>query len=124
MGRIVALASRPRGEHQRRLVMEGEQSVATVDLYLYHTKDRVYAEVHDLYVRPEDRRKGHAATLLEQVLQYCKTYAKEENIQVLVRLTSKPRRRAANNLYRSLGLTLLAKAETDGTNLYGRLIRP
>ncbi len=82
------------------------------------------AEIHDVVVRESHRGQGIGRKIVEALIGWTKERAKQKNIKIAIRLTSRPKRIVANELYKKIGFTLLAGATENGTNLYELKINP
>lgn len=102
----------------------GVDIVGSASVYIFHTKTRIYAEIHDVKVQPEYQNQGLGSVLVKRVLTQCAVIANTYQQNVYVRLTSGPHRKAANHLYTKLGFTLIADATDGGTNLYQYMCYP
>ena len=85
---------------------------------------RWHGEIHDVVVDERFRGQGLGKSLLLRAIEL----AREDQRLEFLELTSKPSREAANQLYVSLGFTLVsvpnpALPEGQGTNLYRLKIR-
>ncbi len=86
---------------------EGGQIIGMLCLAIYRTTTGVHAWIEDVVVDQNARRQGVAAQMTKAAMQFAL-----QNGAKAVSLTSRPERKAANNLYQSLGFELLS------TNLY------
>ena len=124
MCQVVAIRCEVTSLSKQFCVMVGREKVAEALLHIFHTKTRIYAEIHDVLIVEEHRRRGHGTRLLNGIRDFVTQYAAEQQHDVHIRFTSGPHRKAANHLYQKLGYPLLAKATKDGTNYYGTVVQP
>ena len=124
MCQVVAIRCEVTSLSKQFCVMVGREKVAEALLHIFHTKTRIYAEIHDVLVMGEHRRRGYGIILLNGIRDFVTQYAAEQQHDVHIRFTSGPHRKAANHLYQKLGYPLLAKATKDGTNYYGAVTSP
>lgn len=87
------------------------------------------AEIHDVIVDPVCRGEGIGVKLVSGLINDARRYATEIGSDIVISLTSKPSRVAANRMYIKLGFTLVArhlrKNKKDfGTNLYRMTVTP
>lgn len=104
---------------------EGISCVGWASLYIFHTRTRIYAEIHDVFVEEWARNRGHGTILVRDVIEHVCQYATRERRPVYLQLTSGPKRVAANKMYIKLGFTLVAAApDESGTNFYRMMCDP
>ena len=86
---------------------------------------RWIAEIHDVVVDKEQRRRGIGELLTKRLMDTALEFSKERNIKIKLYLTSRPSRIAANTLYKKLGFVLVSKSFGGwGTNLYKIIVEP
>lgn len=104
---------------------EETNCVGRASLFIFHTRTRIYAEIHDVFVEEWARRRGHGTLLVSDVIEHVRQYAEHERQVVYLQLTSGPKRVEANKLYIKLGFTLAAAATDEkGTNFYRLMCNP
>jgi|SRR3989338_2248882 len=94
-----------------------------------HKLGNTIAEIHDVVVDPSCRGQGLGERLVLALIGHARRYAAERGESIIIALTSKPSRVAANKLYVKLGFTLTARHWRKdhvcvGTNLYRMTITP
>ena len=104
---------------------EGTNYVGRASLYIFHTRTRIYAEIHDVFVEEWARKRGHGTDIVRDVIEHVCQYAAQERQLVYLQLTSGPKRVEANRMYVKLGFTLAAAAQDEkGTNFYRMMCHP
>lgn len=104
---------------------EGTSCVGFANLFIFHTRTRIYAVIHDLFVEEWARKRGHGTRIVSDVIEHVRQYAEHERQPVYLQLTSGPQRVEANKLYIKLGFTLVAAATDEkGTNFYRLICNP
>lgn len=111
----------------RRLYPQNIVGMASISYA--HKLGGTIAEIHDVVVDPSCRGEGLGERLMLALIDHAKRYAEERGESVIIALTSKPSRVAANKLYLKLGFTLTARHWRKnhvcvGTNLYRMTVTP
>lgn len=83
------------------------------------------AEIHDMVVSETHRGQRVGKKFMEEIMTMIKARATQTRSKIIVMLTSRPRRIAANTLYEQFGFQLSANANGEnGRNLYRLTIAP
>ncbi len=106
-----------------------ENVVGMASIIYIHKLGGTIAEIHDVVVDPTCRGEGLGIRLVSGLVADARRYATEIGSDIVISLTSKPSRVAANQMYLKLGFTLVArhlrKNKKDfGTNLYRMTVTP
>lgn len=92
---------------------ENGNPIGMATITFYETLGAACGKVEDVIVFEKYHGRGIGKRLVVGLI----AVALKKNAKY-IELTSKPRRKAANQLYEKLGFKLLAKATKDGTNYY------
>jgi ribosomal protein S18 acetylase RimI-like enzyme len=100
-----------------------ENVVGMASIFYVHKLGGTIAEIHDVVVDPVCRGEGIGERLVRGLIADAQRYAGEIGNDIVISLTSRPSRVAANELYLKLGFELTARhlrknKESFGTNLY------
>ena len=99
--------------------------VGMATVFFQRNLARWIAEIHDVVVDKEQRRRGIGELLTKRLMDTALEFSKERNIKIKLYLTSRPSRIAANTLYKKLGFVLVSKSFGGwGTNLYKIIVEP
>lgn len=102
-----------------------EKFVGMATIFFQRNLTRWIAEIHDVVVDRDCRGLGIRQQLTEKLLAEARSFAQAKQTKIKLYLTSRPSREAANQLYRNMGFTLVARTEgVWGTNLYKMIITP
>jgi len=101
-----------------------ERCAGMATIFFQRVASRWVAEIHDVVVDKQFRRRGVGELLLDRLLAEAERYANNFKEKIKVDLTSKPDRIAANKMYKKAGFTLIATATKGGTNLYRKIMTP
>jgi ribosomal protein S18 acetylase RimI-like enzyme len=106
-----------------------ERIVGMASIIYTHKLGGTIAEIHDVVVDPVCRGGGIGEGLVRGLIADAEWYAGEVGSDIVISLTSRPSRVAANELYLKLGFELTARylrknKESFGTNLYRMTITP
>lgn len=85
--------------------------IGMLSLAIYRTTTGIHAWIEDVVVDQKARRQGVARQLTQAAVKFA-----QQNEAKAVNLTSRPERKAANQLYQKLGFELV------NTNLYRKIL--
>lgn len=104
---------------------ESENYLGMATIFFRKNLARWIAEIHDVVVDEQSRGRGIGKLIINNILETARGFCKERNIKLILYLTCRPSRTAANSLYARLGFVLVAKAHGEwGTNLYKIIVDP
>jgi ribosomal protein S18 acetylase RimI-like enzyme len=106
-----------------------ERFVGMASIIYTHKLGGTIAEIHDVVVDPACRGEGIGERLVRGLITDAERHAACIGNEIVISLTSRPSRVAANELYLKLGFELTARhlrknKESFGTNLYRMTIIP
>jgi ribosomal protein S18 acetylase RimI-like enzyme len=108
------------------VAMVGKLTIGMASIYFRETLTKKVGVIEDVVVDRKYRGKGIGQKLTEMLIEEAKrrNTNRVEYPRYYLELTSKPKRKAANALYKKFGFKLAAKAVgKNGTNLYRLSIR-
>jgi ribosomal protein S18 acetylase RimI-like enzyme len=95
------------------------QGVGMGSVFVQKNLQKWMAEIHDVVVHPNARGGGVGESIVKTPIRRTKIFAGDVGQHVLLSLTSRPDRVAANSLYKKLGFEMVAEAtNNNGSNLY------
>lgn len=106
-----------------------ESVVGMASIFYTHKLRYTVAEIHDVVVDPACRGEGLGERLISGLIADAKERAQKIGNNIVISLTSKPSRVAANQLYQKLGFERTARSwrknnTNIGTNLYRMTVTP
>jgi ribosomal protein S18 acetylase RimI-like enzyme len=106
-----------------------ESVVGMASIFYPHKLRSTVAEIHDVVVDPACRGEGLGERLVLGLIADAKERAAKTGNDIVISLTSKPSRVAANQLYQKLGFERTARSwrknnTNIGTNLYRMTVTP
>ncbi len=99
-----------------------ENIVGMGSIFFQRNVGRWIAEVHDVVVDENYRRRGIATKIMVELMDIVKNFAEQKKREVKVLLATNPWRAEANELYLKLGFTQIAQATESGYHFYKMMI--
>lgn len=102
-----------------------ENFVGMGSIFFQRNLGRWIAEIHDIVVDENYRKRGVGTKIVIELINIAKTFARQKKSKIKLYLTSRPSRAEANKLYLRVGFVMVAQAAGEwGTNLYKMMIFP